>query len=246
MAFYRLTRPEYETDLQADAANPIYPIRDMWLPGLSCDACGTTWAGSRRLYLPISTASLRPLLQSGPLPRPEWETLSSALRVATDVPEDFQFMPGDVLGDPIAELHATSIPDFLHPFPGQIIVGARVAEVLTSSQLEGFRCLRVRVRQPEHTSLFPSELPELYELLVSGKAQHADSNSTTIGCKVCGRPVHRSPWPLLVDRSRWDGSDMFHVDNNPNIVVVTRQVCSLLADINFSNYACLEVSHTGA
>jgi hypothetical protein len=71
MTLYRLTYPDYERDGEYITANPIQPIHDLWLPGLICPACGETWAGSRRLYLPLPDPALQGRLSGKPLPERE-------------------------------------------------------------------------------------------------------------------------------------------------------------------------------
>jgi hypothetical protein len=43
---------------------------------------------------------------------------------------------------------------------------------------------------------------------------------------------------MKVDEARWDGSDFFTVDRNPNIVLVTERVCNALSALGASNYFC--------
>ena len=82
--------------------------------------------------------------------------------------------------------------------------------------------------------------PRLWELVVTGSAwrKGSDEQSITI-CGVCGRTVFPNPSQLDVDVTRWDGNDFFHVDRNPNIVLVTERVCDLLDKNRFSNYQCV-------
>jgi hypothetical protein len=47
------------------------------------------------------------------------------------------------------------------------------------------------------------------------------------------------PELLIVDESRWDGADFFHLDRNPNIVIVTERVCTVLTQEHFVNFACV-------
>jgi hypothetical protein len=243
MIFSKLTHPYYVTDQAESAANPIQPVRAIWLPGIICDECGSTWAGSRRLYLPIADTTLWRRLRGAPLPKDEWEELADTVHTTVGLPYDFDLKPGDVLGSPVAELLSSDIPDFLHPFPGQLIVRASVVDVLRDAELTGFQPVRVEARWGNRVSPHPAEAPVLYELVVTGSAWRVGSDRYYItACKHCGRAVFPNPDWLIVDEDRWDKSDFFHVDDNPNIVLVTERVCAVLAQYRFTNYACVPVS----
>lgn len=239
MRFYRLTHPYYQSDREENAANPVLPMRDVWLPGIICSACGSTWAGSRRLYLPVSDERLRRCLRGGPVPEPRWLELVAAVRRTADLPNDLKLMPGDVLGRPIAELLATELPDFIHPFPGQLIVTAEVLGTLQHARLTGLRPVLVESRWSKKIRRAPEIIPDLYELLVTGGAWRVgiDARAITV-CQHCGRTVFPNPDHMVIDEQRWDGSDFFHVDQNPNIVLVSERVCEILADHHFANYVC--------
>jgi hypothetical protein len=134
------------------------------------------------------------------------------------------------------------LSDFLHPFPGQLIVQAPVVDALREAKLTGYRPIRVDVRWRHRLHLSAAELPTLYELVVVGKAWRIGMDEQRItACSVCGRMRFPDPKYLAVDESRWDGSDFFHVDNNPNIILVTKRVCVLLDEHQFTNYACIPV-----
>jgi len=243
MLFFTLSHPCYETDFEYDVANPVRSIEDIWLPGMVCSECGMIWAGSRRLYLKLHDANLQRRLCGEPLPKAQWERLAHEAKAAIHLPDDFVLQLGDVLGTPAMELLAGEIPDFLHPFPGQLVVRARVVEILERQRFTGFRPVRVEVRRNEQMSISLTETPELYELVVTGSAWRPGSDLDHItACRYCGRTTFPDPGRLTVDTKRWDGSDFFHVDKNPNIVFVTERVCSVLTQHRFSNYACNPVN----
>src|SRR4051812_37871341 len=100
MRFYHLTHPKYETDQAQTRANPVNSVDIVWMPGIVCDACGETWAGSRRLYIPITDPALRRELSGKPLPRAEWEQLAQRVRASAGLSENFYLEPGDRLGMP--------------------------------------------------------------------------------------------------------------------------------------------------
>jgi hypothetical protein len=240
--FRKLTHPHYETDNEDTAVNPIRMIEDIALPGIICPACGT-WAGSRRVCLPIDEPSLLGCLRGAPISQTAWMELADQVRTSENLARDFPLRPGDVLGRPRAELLDESPPDFLHPFPGQLIVQGPVVNALQEAGLTGYKPMPVDVHWSQRIRPSPAEPPALYELVVTGKAWRIGMNEIQITlCCVCGRRGFPNPEYLAVDESRWDGSDLFHVDANPNIVLVTERTCVLLHERRFSNYACISMS----
>jgi hypothetical protein len=242
MKFYQLTHPEYSTDQQDRFANPIQPVPDIWLPGIICAICGATWAGSRRIYLPITDTRLRQKLHGRPLPEADWYALEREVREQAGVPANVHLYPGDVLGIPRAELLSTEIFDFMHPFPGQLIVTSTVVDTLQRAALSGFKPIQVQLSWGRDVKNPPTSLPVLYELIITGQAWRVNMDESHItACSHCGRTIFPEPEFLVVDERRWDGSDFFHVDHNPNIVLVTERVCNILSEEKFSNYICIPV-----
>ncbi len=240
MQFFRLTHPDYKADQAHDKTNPVKISTGICLPGIICSECGQTWAGSRRLYLPVSDPSLRARLRPAPLREAEWMALAQDVRKALNLPEDFLLWPGDDLGTPIAELKSEKIYHFLHPFPGQLIVRVSVVDALTQAGLTGFRPLRLQVRWSAKKREQSADPPILYELVITGAAWRMESNLERITvCKHCGRTEFPRWTPI--DESRWDGSDLFNIDQNPNMVFVTERACELFAEHHFTNYVCAPV-----
>lgn len=240
MTFFDLTHPHYETDYAEELANPIQIVEDVRLPGLICSKCGETWAGDRRLYFPIEDAHLLQRLSGPPLPELEWSKLVADVRANLGLPADFALMPGDILGVPTAELMHNEIPDLVHPFPGQIVVRSAVVDTLRRAEVTGWRPVRLNVRWSKRIRQPGIEPPELYELLVTDHMwrEGVDQASITV-CEHCGRTIFPAWRPIT--ESRWDGSDFFNVDNNPNMVFVTERVCILLEKEKFTNWVCIPV-----
>jgi hypothetical protein len=239
MQFYRLQPPDYLTDQEDDAANPIRMERELWLPGMMCNACGETWAGSRRLYIDITEPDLRRQLRGGPLPAAQWNLLAERVRhvVASEHSEAFE--PGDVFGQPRAILTRRQFPELIHPLPGQLIVSHRVATLVEDHRITGVRVIPVRSEWAPSVRRSSEPPPPQYELMILGKAWRRGSTEETIrACDVCQRRILPNPEVLNVDQSRWDGSDMFHLDRATTMVFVTENVKVLLETAGVQNYRC--------
>ena len=247
MHFYDLTYPNYETDQQLSRANPITMRVELNIPPVICPACnertGGGYTSSDRVRVPVpETSALRPYLKGKRLPLSEWRGLVAKLREELSIPPWMPVSPGAQIGLPKGELRSARVPDFMHPFPGQMIVRRRVVDALESAGLTGFLPVRVEVTWGKRVKHRDAEPPELYELVVKGVAWRVGVGLDKItACAQCGRTVFPAVGHLTVDESRWDGSDFFHVDRNPNIVLVTERVCAVLASHGFSNYACVPI-----
>jgi hypothetical protein len=78
--------------------------------------------------------------------------------------------------------------------------------------------------------------PRLWELNVNGRAFRAGSTlDTLVVCHHCGITKFPNPQDLTVDVARWDGSDFFNLDMNPNMLFVTERVRALFLRERFSN-----------
>jgi len=246
MRFYKLTHPDYATDRAADMANPIRMVNELYVPGITCSACGESWASSDRVRVSVpKTSDLRAYLTGKCLPESEWRAFAEKLRRELTIPSWMKVTPGAQIGLPTGELSTSQIPDMMHPFPGQIIAQNHVVQALEKEKLTGFFPVRVQVRWSERVMDRDRDAPapELYELLVKGVAWRVgvDTNTITI-CPRCGRTVFANVAHFDIDTNRWDGSDFFHVDQNPNIILVTERVCMTLAEYNYTNYTCAPVS----
>jgi hypothetical protein len=242
MRFCELTHPRYRADQEQDAANPVRMLQTIVLPGMVCPSCGPV-TGSRHLYLPIPNAALCQRLRPGTLPQAEWMELAHEVRMAAGLPDDYVLKPGDVLGTPVAELLDFKVPDFLHIFPGKMIVRTAVLDALRRAGCGGFRPVRAEARWSPRLKPPLPELPELYALVVTGTAWRAGIDREDIlADRCCGRTKFPHPEWLVVDESRWDRSDFFNVDENPNIVLVTERVCETLQLHRFTNYTCIPVA----
>ncbi len=199
------------------------------IPGIICSACGATWAGCGRPYWDIPNYVPD---KEGPIPDTEWNLLIAQLKQDGRLGSEIEVRPGDQIGGPSVVAVSPSWREVELPFPGQFIVNEDVANHLRSSSLSGFRILRAKVSWLESkvppNKRFSLEEKPMYEINVTGTAWRVgvDLEQITL-CNVCKRktfPPFGSEKEIMIDESRWDGSDFFNIDRNPNIVFVTERV----------------------
>lgn len=244
MRFFRFTHPDYATDREFAVANPGISELDKQLPGIICEHCGQRWGSSSRIRIGDELsrsidAYLLSIEDPDVVTVQEWERISKDLSHITGLPEE-TLEPGVEYGAPVGVLKRADIADILHPFPGTIWITARVAEALGNAELIGADFVPVRLKPVKRVAATPGNLPELWEIIITGKAwrRGMDLERITV-CKVCKRTEFPEPEQLEVDESRWDGSDFFHLDLNPNIVLVTERVLDVLNQGQFSNFRCI-------
>jgi hypothetical protein len=248
--------PLYESDAVDDAKNPVISAPPYSVPGIICERCGK-WGTSSRVRLPFSSALAAYFKERPFYPRDSWEAQQAQWAATLGIPPD-RLEPGAELGPPIGILYQAIREDVVHASPGQMFVQERVASAIRESQLTGVELWQVQLApaspgqsrscasiEPDsrvEVGAAPVSLEEqvrnalLFELHVTGKAWRQGSALETLRlCKLCGRLGFPQPKYLSVDVERWDGSDFFHVDLNPNIVLVTARARDLFETQGFSN-----------
>ncbi|MEW6183576.1 MAG: double-CXXCG motif protein [Bacillota bacterium] len=246
MQFYELTHPEYLSDTDFKKANPVEIDDKNYLPGITCEECNEQWASSNRLRVDKRIGdAIADYLKKHKVPEflstRDWYSLVSELSTITGLPKE-QFDPGAAFGVPEGIIKSNEVPmSLLHPFPGQIWVTFEVTSVLNEEHLTGVEFQQVKLKRRKKN--FQSQiLPQLWELIITGKAWRENINLQRITvCPCCRRTVFPDGKNLRVDQSRWDGRDFFNLDLNPNIVVVTERVCTIFHEHAFSNFLCIPV-----
>ena len=108
-----------------------------------------------------------------------------------------------------------------------------------------FRSRTQRAKVITESGLYadPNKLPELFEILPTGNAWRfgADAKENPI-CQLCDRRQFLKLSRWNIDPQRWDGSDFFNLEMNPNMIFVTQRVKDLFDGQNLSNYVCLPLS----
>lgn len=225
MTFFRLSPPDYETDQEADARNPVVIEGSHTLPSMDCESCGT-WSSSARLRVPVprdaeefvGTRFLGPV---------EWNSHRLRWSALLSVPAE-ALEPGAALGPPQGRCNARIAEDVVHPFPGLLWVSGLVADRVAGAGFSGVTLNPVTLRGACGGPL--------WELTIRGRAWRRGSTHENIRvCDACGRTRFEAPRNLSVDDARWDGADFMNLDRNPNIVVVTERVATFIAANRFGN-----------
>ena len=226
MTFFRLTHPPYKTDQELRRRNPVAETPYGHVPGMVCPTCGVR-VSSDRLRTTWS-ARVEHIARTNYQTPDDWHrsraTWARVLRVKPEA-----VTPGATLGPPRGRCTGPIDEEIVHPFPGLIWVARRVRNALQAAKLTGVSFAKVQLEPARWQR-------DLWELVVQGRAWRKGSTAKTLRrCRICGRETFRSPTNLDVDVRRWDRTDFFHVDHNPNILLVTERVASVLDDHGFTN-----------
>lgn len=214
-----------------------------YIPNMLCEVCGR-WGGSERIRveLPEDDKILK-RLNPNPIPRDDWPSVIGSLSESLGVPCS-ELRPGAEVGPPTGSLSRIDEGDFIGIEGPQLWIKQHVADALRQHQISGINLVRVHASWDECMASPPEQPPNLWEIVITGRARREDINEEGIlACRLCGRMHFPDPGWIKVDESRWDGSDFLYVDGNPNLPLVTQRVCDLLADHGFNGYKCIPVPY---
>lgn len=150
------------------------------------------------------------------------------------------------------ELYGNSLGGFVWTDSANIVVEDHLAEVLRATEMTGFGTGGVNVQawwrsespgQPIDDWLDRIAPPTLTLLTVHGRAGAlAPGDSRERTCLACGRlPQALLTRGFSVDPERWDGSDIFYVDEFPAIPIVGERFCEVLEQQGLENYSIVRV-----
>ncbi len=232
MRFFKLEAPYYPTVRHADRRNPVQQAVHSRIPGVDCPVCGR-WSSSDRLRLVQPRAEFGEVrflsLAEWRAQRPEW---AHRLGVSEEA-----LTPGAELGPPHAIRISEVVEDVVHGVPGDIWVGSRGAEAFRHAQLRGCELIPVEFDTPERESLCA--------LVPLGSAWRVGTRERdTVQCDECGRRGFPRPEYFEIDVTRWDGSDLFIVDRNPNILFASQRMRDIAVELGLSNLEFREVGPT--
>ncbi len=222
--------PEYETDRQEDRMNPLQEKHRVSMPGIRCEVCHTTWAGSRRLYLSNAEAA-RPLLKKvWALDAPLWHDLATSVKSKLGLPEAFLLKPGDTLSTPTYLLKGRPQPIMFPPL-GAPLVEERVAQRLTEANLTGLSLLPVSLVASGKGLL--GEPPTAYFILRVTANQKGTTEANKAVCDNCGYPGKSTSMPFPPELVA--ETDFFTLDENPYNIYVRQNVVDLFSLLELTN-----------
>jgi hypothetical protein len=236
-----MTHPEYETDRADERANNVN-LKMLSFPGIECSACGQIWGGSRFMNWPVPKRNIRSFQNEWPIRSEDWFRLRDDYLDEVNLPKETLILPGDRIGIGSAKISSPKISDVIFPLIGVFLFGERAASVLQNSGFRGAELLKIPVSFSSKKCI-DIEPPVLYQLRVTGKARNVGSpDSDTVVCDVCHRSISKHTTRVReVDESRWDGSDIFNMDENENMVFVTERVREALLTAQLNNVVFKEL-----
>lgn len=236
MKFYRLVKFSYDTDREDDLYNPVRVHNNYWIPSIICEKC-STWSGSDKIFKPFTEEQLEPFLDGGFIEYEKWKKLS--IEWAKKLEIDIScIQPGADLGFPTVELLSENYCDFIHYFPGRMLVTEKVVETIVSISATGVEFIKITPVWSKKSKCKDKPLPTLWILDVAGSAWRVGVTEEKMRvCDICPRTKFLAK-KMLIDEERWDGSDFFHLENNPNMVFVTEKIVNALEKAKLTNYSC--------
>jgi hypothetical protein len=210
--FFQLTHPDYETDLDDDHRNPVRMRTKYQVPGIICPVCGPRSPGGR-LRIPVPHDP-HEFLGIKFLEIADWNAARERWAGLLGVDAD-SVLPGSEVGPPVGVCGRPIDEDAVHPFPGQIWVVERMRQEIVAAGFSGVGFGDVNLEGACGSVV-------LSEIIASGRASSVAPGGTVL-CEICER---RSPgtFGASIDESTWDGSDFFHVDENPNAIWISQRV----------------------
>lgn len=234
--FYMLTEPNYVSDHQSGRENGVRTVRTLSMPGIECSVCGSIWGGMEINLLPGKVPEIERLKDVWPLPDTEWHLLKSRLLSEMKLPQDTKITPGDCLTLPEYRVIRPLSNDVIHAPISPMLVNSRICTALEQSGLTGFSLHKVHLYPGKSLKIAQVQIPDYYLLLVTGKAsQKRNTNEAPNVCEACGRSSDSDPQTMQVDLTTWDGSDIFHPDENPFINLVTPRFVDFLTGLKTGN-----------
>jgi hypothetical protein len=129
--------------------------------------------------------------------------------------------------------------DFSWTFLSDVVISERALSVLRAANITGFEVKPVKLVVPTKARFRHLNMPELWELVVTGSGGPAHSDSRielADACAACGyrRYAHHGDG-IVVDEANWDGSDIFVVKEYTKYVLVTERTKEVIKRNKLTN-----------
>lgn len=140
--------------------------------------------------------------------------------------------------DLVIQLNPKRIGDFVWTWHGEFVITDRVRRLFQQAGFTGFRVRPVEIVGSTTKVPVPEELT-LWELVVTGRAGHADRRSglrLVLQCEYCGLNQYSSYQKgIVVDETQWDGRDFCSIVEHPHLILVTERVKDLIVTERLTN-----------
>lgn len=244
--FWCVKHPEYETDYKNTYINGSLQ-HPFGLPGVKCDICENTWAGSRILPFDCPQAFQRHknIIDGRPISRAEHETLQKDVMAVLGITGDtfVALRPGDDFQPCFLDVPSRPRADFLWPSLGGPIVSERVKNLLVESWPENIvvcpvTLRKIGMREAKLPPPIPStgepedmmdEVPHLrdksdigpyFKIVVQKESKFPPGGTPTKICSGCKRKsVDNSTRELRMTPEMWNGDNIFFLATTLYIVV---------------------------
>lgn len=237
MNFYELLRPIYDTDFVFFKKNPAKMVNRYFVPGFACPFCGPIGLFGRLNVNVDEKFLINNFKKIKHLPYNEWFEMRVMWAQLLEVQVD-TIRPGDRLGAPIGRLGSEKYLDFIFVFPGIVWITEKVHAALLNRGINGARFDKVNMeyRGREYA------VTKFYEIYVESiELYKGEPQEEDILCTLCKRRDVTLPETLIVDLSRWSGSDIFRVNCYPYRIFVTERVKAIFEEYQFTNYRLIPV-----
>jgi hypothetical protein len=152
---------------------------------------------------------------------------------------------GRRLTDLFLDVVSWNVVDFSRTMLSDIVMTDHALEALRQAGLTGFQVRPTKVEAvPEGVNR--SDLPKLWEFVVTGEGGPADKAAGIVElskCQACGLALYSAfEHGILVDEHSYDGSDFFTVSEYPKYVLVSHRAKEAIEKSRLTNVAFVESS----
>ncbi len=166
-------------------------------------------------------------------PEAEWDHGKVELETVKCPVDPMHQRSGKRLNDLSVVLSDGPLNDVIRTWYTEFLVQDRTLNILRASGVTGFDVKPVKARY-EKSSEKP---PKLWEICVTGWGGIADPSSgirlnLAKSCEICGHLVYTELTrpERLIDKEKWDGSDLFFVWPMPKFIMCTSRVMRIVKD----------------